>query len=276
MARILVFDSGVGGLSILRALQYKQELRNKPQQWLFCSDNAFFPYGTKQEAELIERVTAVLSALQKQYQPDIIVLACNTASTIALESVRASLPVPVVGVVPAIKPAALVSQSRCIGLLATPGTISRPYTQQLINNFATDCQVERVGSNELVWMAEQYLRTGMVDNNELHRILTPLRNAIAQHKLDTVVLACTHFPLLIEFLHEQLPEIKHWVDSGEAIARRVIWCLNQANLPIPTDPLPPNIALFTRLDDSVKELERALGYFDIKEMQELRLERTAP
>ena len=272
MARILVFDSGVGGLSILRILQRQQEAsQSEKHQWLFCSDNAFFPYGLKKEAELITRVTNVLTALQEKFQPDVIVLACNTASTVALESVRATLTTQVIGVVPAIKPAAQQSQSHSIGLLATPGTISRPYTQKLIDEFAADCHITRVGSNELVWIAEQYLRTGMVDNMELHRILAPLRDAISQHKLDTVVLACTHFPLLIEFLHEQLPEIKHWVDSGEAIARRVTWCLNQReNLPSPAPPLP-NIALFTRLDDNVKALERALGYFYIREIQLLDL-----
>ncbi|HSC75508.1 MAG TPA: glutamate racemase, partial [Pseudomonadales bacterium] len=158
MARILVFDSGVGGLAILRALQRSTDLQHEPHQWLFCSDNAFFPYGTKKEDELIERVTDVLTALQDQHQPDIIVLACNTASTIALESVRARLSIPVVGVVPAIKPAARISQSRAIGILATPGTISRSYTQKLIDDFAADCHITRVGSSELVWMAEQYLR----------------------------------------------------------------------------------------------------------------------
>lgn len=272
MARILVFDSGVGGLSILRVLQHNQSTQTEHHQWLFCSDNAFFPYGLKKEAELIARVTSVLTALQEKFQPDIIVLACNTASTVALESVRATLSTPVIGVVPAIKPAAQLSQSQSIGLLATPGTISRPYTQKLIDEFAADCRITRVGSNELVWIAEQYLRTGMVDNMELHRILAPLRDAIAHHKLDTVVLACTHFPLLIEFLHEQLPEIKHWVDSGEAIARRVAWCLNQRETaPPPADIVPPNIALFTRLDDNIKALERALNYFDIRETQVLDL-----
>ena len=272
MARILVFDSGVGGLSILRVLQHSQAAQSEKHQWLFCSDNAFFPYGLKKEPELIDRVTSVLIALQEKFQPDIIVLACNTASTVALESARATLTTPIVGVVPAIKPAAQLSQSHAIGLLATPGTISRPYTQQLINEFAANCHITRVGSNELVWIAEQYLRTGIVDNTELHRILTPLRDAIAHNKLDTVVLACTHFPLLIQFLHEQLPEIKHWVDSGEAIARRVTWCLNQReNIPLPNETLLPNIALFTRLDDNIKTLERALGYFDIKEIQILDL-----
>jgi glutamate racemase len=255
MARILVFDSGVGGLSILRALQHSKELQSEPHQWLFCSDNAFFPYGIKKEVELIERVSQVLTALQNQYHPDIIVLACNTASTVALESVRAILHTPVVGVVPAIKPAAQISQSRAIGLLATPGTITRPYTQKLIDDFAADCHITRVGSSELVQIAEQYLRTGMADQGELHRILTPLRDAISQRKLDTIVLACTHFPLLTAALHEQLPEIKYWVDSGDAIARRVVWCLEQRKEKTPQpDPLPPNIALFTRMDSSVKEL----------------------
>lgn len=271
MARILVFDSGVGGLSILSALQKNLKPQNGTHEWLFCSDNAYFPYGIRKEAELILRVTDVLTALQNQYRPDIMVLACNTASTIALEAVRRVLRTPVVGVVPAIKPAAALSQSRCIGLLATPGTISRPYTQQLIDEFAADCTIVRLGSSELVLMAEQYLRHGMIDQPGLHRILAPLRDAIAHQQLDTVVLACTHFPLLIDPLHEQLPEVKHWVDSGEAIARRVDWCLEQQDALPETGPSPAHIALFTRMDNSVKEIERALTYFGLKNPRLLQL-----
>ena len=273
MARILVFDSGVGGLSILRALQRNTVLQHEPHQWLFCSDNAFFPYGTKKEGELINRVTRVLGALEAEYKPDIIVLACNTASTVALESVRSTLSAQVVGVVPAIKPAARISESRSIGLLATPGTVNRPYTQQLIDDFAADCHITRVGSSELVSLAEQFLRTGIVDHAELHRILAPLRDGIAKQNLDTVVLACTHFPLLTDALQEQLPEIRYWVDSGEAIARRVIWCLEQ----IPegnqqaANPASENIAIFTKLDESVKQLTRALAYFNIFDIKTLSL-----
>jgi len=273
MARILVFDSGVGGLSILSALKKNADITSSAHQWLFCSDNAFFPYGLKQEDELIERVTAVLCALHTQYQPDIIVLACNTASTVALDTVRKVLNVPIVGVVPAIKPAAQLTQSGCIGLLATPGTISRAYTQQLINDFASHCQVVRVGSNEMVGMAEHFLRTGIVDHTELHRVLTPLRTAIAQNKLDTIVLACTHFPLLADCLHEQLPEIKHWVDSSEAVARRVAWLLTQPDSSIePTDAAAvKHIALFTRIDESVSSIEQALRYFGFDEVRSLNL-----
>jgi glutamate racemase len=272
MARILVFDSGVGGLSILRALQTHQELQSEPHQWIFTSDNAFFPYGTKKEAELIDRVEQVLVAVQNQYQPDIIVLACNTASTIALDAARKKLRVPVVGVVPAIKPAAQLSESLCIGLLATPGTINRPYTQKLIDDFAADCRIVRIGTSELVWMAEQVMRNGMVDNTELHRILAPFRDAISHQDMDTVVLACTHFPLLREQLHEQLPEVKHWVDSGDAIARRVAWSLQQRTDPTTVvNPSANHLALFTRLDSSAQQLEAAMRYFQIREIRRLDL-----
>ncbi len=272
MARILVFDSGVGGLSILSALKKNPDIAKNTHEWLFCSDNAFFPYGLKKEDELITRVTAVLYTLHAQYQPDIIVLACNTASTVALDAARKKLAIPIVGVVPAIKPAAQLTQSGCIGLLATPGTISRAYTQQLIDDFASHCRVIRVGSNEMVWMAEQYLRTGMVDHSELHRILTPLRTAIAQKKLDTVVLACTHFPLLSDCLREQLPEIKYWIDSSDAVARRVAWLLEQpafssAQQTNTDSPTANNIALFTRIDESVTNIKQALKYFGFDDIR---------
>lgn len=270
MARILVFDSGVGGLSILSALQKNLSSHPHSHQWLFCSDNAFFPYGLKQEAELVERVVCVLKQLYAQYQPDVIVIACNTASTVALPAVREQIPIPIVGVVPAIKPAAALSQSRCIGLLATPGTIARPYTQQLIQEFAADCTVIPVGSSELVWMAENYLRTGIVDQPALYNILTPLRNAIIKQQLDTVVLACTHFPLLIDALREQLPEVKYWVDSGEAIARRVAWCLEKRvhddSITHHTVNLDTHVAIFTRDDGNTDTLQRSLAHFHLNQM----------
>lgn len=271
MARILVFDSGVGGLTILRAIQKNPSIQESPHQWIFCSDNAFFPYGTKKDAELVDRVTYVLTALQNQYQPDIIVLACNTASTVALEAVRAKLRVPVVGVVPAIKPAAAVSESRCIGLLATPATIARPYTQKLIDDFAPDCNIVRIGSSELVWMAEEHLRSGLVDHAKLYRILAPFRDGILQHNLDTVVLACTHFPLLRAAMREQLPEVKHWVESGEGIARRVAWCLENETDAKPTTGNPASLALFTRLDQNAQQLAQALSFFKLDEMRQLEL-----
>jgi glutamate racemase len=267
MAKILVFDSGVGGLSILQAIQSHPDIDAATHQWLFCSDNDYFPYGTKSEAELIARVRRVLRVLSAQYQPDIIVIACNTASTVALDAVRADLSVPIVGVVPAIKPAALLSESRSIGLLATPGTIARAYTQQLIDDFASDCAITRVGSTELVQLAENFLRHSTIDTNQLDQILAPLSDAVKNRQLDTVVLACTHFPLLIDVLKQRLPDVKYWVDSGDAIARRVAWCLDKLLLSYPA--AQHNVAIFTRQDASMTMLLPALSGLNINMTQTL-------
>lgn len=269
MARIVIFDSGVGGLSILQALQSYPPIQQQTHQWIFCSDNAFFPYGTKQTPLLLARVIELLSLLEQQYQPDLIVLACNTASTIALEAAREKLRTPIVGVVPAIKPAALASHSKTIGLLATPATVMRFYTQQLIDQFASDCKVIRLGSSELVAMAEQLLRNQTLDQTELYKVLTPFRQAIAEQHMDTVVLACTHFPLLLEHLMEQLPEITHWVDSGEAIARRVHSLLSQGDIPATTDCA--SMAVFTRVDASIDALRPALTRMQLSTVKALRL-----
>jgi glutamate racemase len=216
-AHVLVFDSGVGALSIIG------EIRNVLPDVIitYASDNGFFPYGTKSEAVLVQRVDRVLHALVAQSPPDIIVIACNTASTVALPSIRSRFNIPIVGVVPAIKPAAEISASKVIGLLGTPGTVSRPYTQQLIQDFAADCQVIAVGSSELVAMAEQKLRGVTLGRRAVNATLAPLTNATQFAAMDTVVLACTHFPLIREELSEALGKPVHWVDSGAAIARRV-------------------------------------------------------
>ena len=212
--KVLIFDSGVGGLSIL------QEVRRRLPacRYVYACDNRAFPYGTKTEEELVERVDLVLKALIGEIDPDIVVIACNTASTVALPRIRSHFQRPVVGVVPAIKPAARLSANGVIGLLATPGTVNRPYTQWLIDEFATHCTVVRLGSSRLVEIAEARLRGENPDPDELRSIIAPLFEAPA---LDVVVLACTHFPLLREELAQAAPRAVQWIDSGEAIARRV-------------------------------------------------------
>jgi len=212
--KVLVFDSGVGGLSILTEI-----CRRLPCcDYVYACDNEAFPYGTKTEDELVARVDAVLKALIAHIEPDLIVIACNTASTVALPKIRAHFPKPVVGVVPAIKPAAQFSRSRVIGLLATPATIRRPYTQGLIDEFASDCTIIPVGSAELVTIAENRLRGIAADISALEKILAPI---FADPRTDTLILACTHFPLLRAELEQASPRGIQWVDSGEAIARRV-------------------------------------------------------
>ncbi len=220
-ARILVFDSGVGGLSIV------QHLRGQlpATRLTFLADNRCFPYGMMRDDALIERVVLLLHQACNHYRPDIVVVACNSASTLALPALRETLTIPVVGVVPAIKPAARLTQTGVIGLLATPGTVRRDYTDQLIAEFAPDCEVIKVGSSELVHMAEAYCHGIIHPVERFTDILAPLTAVTTTAAVDTVVLACTHFPLLKAALAKAAPEVRHWVDSGEAIARRVVQLL---------------------------------------------------
>lgn len=211
--RVLVFDSGVGGLSIAQCIRQ----RLQASELVYLADNALFPYGELPETRVIERCVSLVVALVEREPVDIIVIGCNTASTVVLEPLRARLSQPVVGVVPAIKPAAELSPSGRIGLLATPATVRRAYLDDLIERFAGHCQVTRVGSSELVREAEHWLGGEALDTATIDRVLAPLREAA----VDTVVLGCTHFPLIADALSASMPTSVQWIDSGDAIARRV-------------------------------------------------------
>ncbi|MGM0570435.1 glutamate racemase [Marinobacter sp.] len=217
---ILVFDSGIGGLSIARCLH-----RQVPAARLtHVADNAGFPYGNQPEETVIERTVTLVMEQLRERPFDVIVVACNTASTVALPALRAATDVPVVGVVPAIKPASAVSENRRIGLLATPATVRRPYLEDLIGDFAADCRIERVGHPELVTWIEDWARGRPLPEPALSVALQPFRDA----GVDTLVLGCTHYPLITEALQRLLPEVRFWVDSGDAIARRTLYLLERA------------------------------------------------
>ena len=226
---VLVFDSGVGGLSVLQHI--RQQMPGVPLHYLM--DSAAFPYGTKDDELLIQRVVDVCMAGIRELQPAMLVIACNTASTLALPSLRRLLDIPVVGVVPAIKTAASLCEDGCIGLLATPATVHRPYTDDLIRDFAGHCQVSRFGSAELVEWAEDYLETAAQPAG-LYDHLQPW--FARQPAMSHVVLGCTHFPLLKPLLQQAWPAIT-WVDSGEAIARRVATLLPVNSHDCQTGPL---------------------------------------
>ena len=218
-ANILIFDSGVGGLSVLQEIQ--QQLPHAPLHYLM--DNAAFPYGTKSDDYLVERVLQVCAAAIEQLNPQLLVIACNTASTLALNELRSRFTLPIVGVVPAIKVAAKESTNQHIGLIATLATVNRSYTQQLIDDFAAGKTVHKFGSDVLVRLAENYINLGTTPSlNELQQHLQPWFDNTP--KLSHIVLGCTHFPLLKPFLQQLWPEIT-WVDSGAAIARRVFQLL---------------------------------------------------
>lgn len=240
--RVLVFDSGVGGLSIAACIH--QQL--PAVKLLYLADNAGFPYGNQPESVVVDRSQALIKAAIGEFPCDVIVVACNTASTVVLPRLRAMTSVPVIGVVPAIKPAVAMSVNRHIGVLATPATVRRPYLTDLISEFADGCTVERLGHPDLVYWIERLVTGVPVPEALLSKALQPFRDA----GVDTVVLGCTHYPLISDLLRAQLPEVKHWVDSGDAIARRTAWLLDQQghsvdSLKHPFDAAPVDAVLFT-------------------------------
>lgn len=218
-------------------------------RFAYLCDNAYFPYGTKADQALLAHFLKVMAAAIARVSPDLIVTACNTISTICLPELRAATPVPVVGVVPAVKPAAALSKRKCIGLLATPATIDRPYTDDLIARHAADCRVLKLGSAELVALAEAKLLGHKVDLDRLREILAPFLTPPAAERPDVIVLACTHFPLLRAELEAISPPDIAWIDSGAAVARRVVEVLPktiaatslQADLALTTAPAPAEL-----------------------------------
>jgi glutamate racemase len=247
---ILAADSGLGGLSIVAEI--RQAL---PQARLvYLCDNAYFPYGTKADQALLAHFLKVMQAAIERTKPDLVVTACNTISTICLPELRAATPIPVVGVVPAVKPAAALSRRKIIGVLATPATIDRPYTDDLITRYAADCRVLKLGTAELVAMAEAKLLGRKVDLDRLREILAPFLTPPAAERPDVIVLACTHFPLLRAELEAISPPDIAWIDSGAAVARRVVEVLPKEQAP---PALAEDLALTTA--PAPAELRRALA-----------------
>nr|WP_221180194.1 glutamate racemase [Salinisphaera japonica] len=215
-APIIVFDSGVGGLSVLQGI--RAALPQAPL--VYAMDRAAYPYGQQAEATLLARVPALLGRLAERYRPRLIVMACNTASTVALAAVREALQVPIVGTVPAIKPAACMTQTGVIGVLGTAATVRQAYVDRLSAAFAADRLVLRHGAPALVDYAEARLRGAPGDGDAPRAAINALLAQPGGDRLDTIVLACTHFPLVRDALVETAPRQLRFIDGTEGIARR--------------------------------------------------------
>jgi glutamate racemase len=213
---ILFFDSGIGGLSVLGPTRELLPLA----PIVYAADSAGFPYGKRSETEIASRIPALLGRLVERFHPRLAVIACNTASTIALEHVRSALDLPVVGTVPAIKPAAERSKSRVIGVLGTEATVRQPYVDDLAAKFAADCTIIRHGSPGLVELAEAKLAGDEVSVEAIRAAIQPMFDQPAGERIDTIVLACTHFPLLEDELCSAFPAVAT-VHGGPGIARRI-------------------------------------------------------
>ena len=214
---ILVFDSGLGGLTVLREI-----VGARPDaHYVYVADDAFFPYGHHTEEQIIGRVVPLVGELIAAHAPDLVVIACNTASTLVMSHLRQAYSVPFVGTVPAIKPACASSRTKRVSVLGTKGTVKREYTRRLIDDFAQGCDVTLVGSAELASLAESALSGNDVRDEDIVAELAPCFVGDGEDRTDTVVLACTHYPLVLDRLIRLAPWPVDWIDPAPAIARRV-------------------------------------------------------
>jgi glutamate racemase len=252
---ILVFDSGLGGLTVLREIE-----RARPDaKLIYVADDAFFPYGAQDEATLVARVVALMGTLIADQAPDLVVIACNTASTLVLSQLRERYAVPFVGTVPAIKPACAASRSKRVSVLGTQATVKREYTRALIRDFGQGCDVKLVGSGRLAGIAEAALRGETVDEAAVAAEMAPCFVDESGRRTDMVALACTHYPLLQAWLTRLAPWPVAWIDPAPAIARRVV---DLTGNPIGTNG-PPVHAIFTSGQTPSPALAQALGQFGI-------------
>ncbi|MBO0662758.1 glutamate racemase [Jiella sp. MQZ9-1] len=216
---LLIFDSGIGGLTVLR----EARVLLPDRRFVYVADDAGFPYGDWDEPPLRERLVSLFGALIAAHDPIACVIACNTASTLALDALRTAYPaMTFVGTVPAIKPAAERTRSGLVSVLATPGTVKRQYTRDLIDQWATKCEVRLVGSVTLAALAERYMRHGFVDEAAVRAEIMPCFVEADGRRTDIVVLACTHYPFVVNRMRKMAPWPVDWLDTSEAIARRAL------------------------------------------------------
>ncbi len=268
--KILVFDSGLGGLTVFREIT-----RLRPDaEFLYAADDAVFPYGRLSETALVARVAAVMTRLIETFAPDAIVIACNTASTLVLPHLRAQHEdIPFIGTVPAVKPAASRSRSHRISVLATPGTVARDYTHDLVRKYAAHCEVTLVGSSLLASLAEAHMKGDCPSEAAIGAEISPCFVNDGEKRTDCVVLACTHYPLLLEHFERLAPWPVDWIDPASAIARRtdhvlteVLGFAHASDVAAPNAAARPHAALFTSAAKPSAELEKALRQLGIEEI----------
>ncbi len=256
--RILLFDSGMGGLTVARAVAAQLP----EADLVYAADNAGFPYGAWEEGALTSRIVAVVGNFIAHSDPHIVVIACNAATTAALGNLRETYKLPFVGTVPAIKPAAALTKSGMVSVLATPGTVSREYTQALIRAHAQNCEVVLHGAKHLAEMAEYKLKGKSLDLGMLQREVMPAYRECDGKRTDVVVLGCTHYPLLLDDIAAVAPWPVTYIDPAPAIARRAADVLDETPLHEGREGMPVHGTVLLSLAASAQELSAygAMGF----------------
>jgi glutamate racemase len=253
---ILLFDSGLGGLTVFREV-----VKARPDaRYIYLADDARFPYGDIAQAELVARVVAVIGETIAAHKPDLAIIACNTASTLALKDLRDNFKLPFIGTVPAIKPACAQSKSRRVSVLGTQATVSREYTRALIREFAQGCEVHLVGSSRLAGFAEAELNGAPGADTAIAAEIAPCFVEDKGTRTDTVVLACTHYPLLLDRMRALAPWPVDWIDPAPAIARRLVELIGPGS---GAKPVASAQMIFTSGRPLSPTLSRALAGFGI-------------
>ena len=257
--RIIVFDSGLGGLTIYRELR----VALPDAHYLYVADTDAFPYGNLHEDELVTRLLALFDRLIERHAPDACVIACNTASTIALAPLRDHFEVPFIGTVPAIKVAAGQSRSKLFSVLATPSTVAQGYTEDLVERYASSCEVTLVGSKNLASLAEQFMRGEQVDEDKLRAEIAPAFVEKGDKRTDCIALGCTHYPLLVDLMHKVAPWPVAYIDPAPAIARQTQVVLSQmSKRPRGTTSMGSNQLIHTGgqgIDENISTFLQSMG-----------------
>ena len=221
---IVFIDSGVGGLPYLKMVrEYMPE-----ENLVYVADNKNFPYGEKQANELQGIILNLIQNIVDKISPKLVVIACNTASVVALSLLREEFGIPFVGVVPAIKPAGEYSENGKIGLLATRKTVEDPYTDTLINEFASSCRVEKYAGIDLVEFVENKYFTSSEEAKM--QIVSEASEYFTNCKIDSLVLGCTHFVYLMDYFKKSLGSSVDIIDSREGVSRQILRIIESESL----------------------------------------------
>lgn len=244
MASIGIFDSGSGGLSVLREIR-----KILPQErFIYWSDNAHCPYGEKTAGYIIDRSRAITDFMLSKGARAVVV-ACNTATAAAIATLRAEYDIPFVGMEPAVKPAASGTRSGVVGVLATAGTLSAPKYQNIKEQYADAVCIEESVGRGFVELVESLELDGPHAEEVVRASLEPLLEAGA----DTIVLGCTHYPFLLPVMQRIAPQGIKFIDPAPAVARRLKDVLEQAGIPL-NDPEPGVELLSSGPDATLKKL----------------------